>query len=57
LKGIKTTELDVCKTQVTVSPTLRYDFTATVELYSIFIRQTKAEHPQLNVSEVSFVGG
>jgi hypothetical protein len=29
LKGIKTTELDVCKMQVIVSPSLRDDFSAT----------------------------
>jgi hypothetical protein len=54
LKGIKTTELDVCKTQVMASPSLRDDFASTVELYSTFIKQLKAENPQLNVSEVSF---
>jgi hypothetical protein len=54
LKGIKTTELYVFKTQVMASRSLRYDFTATVELYSTFIKQMKAENPQLNVSEVSF---
>jgi hypothetical protein len=37
LKGIKTTELDVCKTQVMASPSLRDDFAVTVELYSTFI--------------------
>jgi hypothetical protein len=57
LKGIKTTELDVCKTQVMASPSLRDDFAATVELYSTFIKHMKAENPQLNVSEVSFVRG
>jgi heptaprenylglyceryl phosphate synthase len=41
LKGIKTTELDVCKTQVMASPYLRDDFSATVELYSTFIKQMK----------------
>jgi hypothetical protein len=35
-------------------PSLRNDFLATVELYSTFIKQMKAENPQLNVSEVSF---
>jgi hypothetical protein len=54
LKGIKTTELDVCKVQVMASPTLRDDFPATVELYSTFIKQMKAENPQLNVSEVTY---
>jgi hypothetical protein len=57
LKGIKTTELDVCKTQVMASPSLRDDFAATIELYSTFIKQMKAENPQLNVSEVSFARG
>jgi hypothetical protein len=57
LKGIKTTELDVCKTQVMASPYLRDDFAATFELYSTFIKQLKAENPQLNVSEVSFARG
>jgi hypothetical protein len=32
LKGITTTELDICKTQVIPIPTLRDDFAATVEL-------------------------
>jgi hypothetical protein len=41
LKGIKTTELDVCKMQVMASPSLRDDFTATVELYSNFIKQRR----------------
>jgi hypothetical protein len=57
LKGIKTTEFDVCKTQVMASTSLRDDFAATVELYSTFIKQMKAESPQLNVSEVSFARG
>jgi hypothetical protein len=57
LKVIKTTELDVCKAQVMASPSLRDDFAATVELYSTFIKQLKAENPQLNVSEVSFACG
>jgi hypothetical protein len=57
LKGIKTTELDVCKTQVMASPSMRDDFTATVEIYSTFIKQMKAVNPQLNVSEVSFARG
>jgi hypothetical protein len=54
LKGIKTTELDVCKAQVMASPTLRDDVPATVELYSTFIKKIKAQNPQLNVSEVSY---
>jgi hypothetical protein len=57
LKGIKTTELDVCKTQVMVIPYLRDDFASTVELYSTFINKMKAENPQLNVSEISFARG
>jgi hypothetical protein len=57
LKGIKTTELDVCKKRVVASPTLRDDFASTVELYSTFIKQIKAEKPQLNISEVSFSCG
>jgi hypothetical protein len=54
LKGIKTAELDVCKTQVMASRSLHNNVAATVELYSTFINQMKAENPQLNVSEVSF---
>jgi hypothetical protein len=57
LTGIKTTELNVCKTQVIANPSLRDNFAATVELYSTFIKQMKAENPQLNVSEVSFARG
>jgi hypothetical protein len=57
LKGIKTTELDVCKAQVMASPSLCDDFASTFELYSTFIKQLKAENPQLNVSEVSFSRG
>jgi hypothetical protein len=45
LKGIKTTELDVCKAQVMASPTMRDNFPATVDLYSTFIKQMKAENP------------
>jgi hypothetical protein len=57
LKVIKTTELDVCKTQVMASPSLCDDFSAKVELYYTFIKQMKAENRQLNVSEVSFARG
>jgi hypothetical protein len=39
------------------SPSLHDNFAATVELYSTFINQMKAENPQLNVSEVSFARG
>jgi hypothetical protein len=57
LKGIKTTELDACKTQVMANLSLRDDFFATVKRYFTFIKQMKAENPQLNVSEVSFARG
>jgi hypothetical protein len=53
-KGIKTTKLDVCKAQVMASLSLCDDFAATFELYFTFIKQIKDEHPQLNVSAVSF---
>jgi FMN-dependent NADH-azoreductase len=43
--------------QVMASPPLRDEFSATVKLYSTFIKQMKAENPQLNVSEVSFARG
>jgi hypothetical protein len=39
------------------SPSLCDDFASTVELFSTFIKQMKAENPQLNVSEVSFAHG
>jgi hypothetical protein len=54
---MKFIKLDVCKTQVMASPSLRDNFEATVELYSTFIKQMKAENTQLNVSEVSFARG
>jgi hypothetical protein len=57
LKRIKTTELDVCKAQVMARPSLCDDCAATVELYYTFIKQLKAENPQLNVSEFSFALG
>jgi hypothetical protein len=38
-------------------PSLRVDFAATFEPYSTFIKQMKAENPQLGVSEVSFARG
>jgi hypothetical protein len=57
LKGIKTTELDVCKTHVMASPSLRDGFASTVEFYSTFIKQMKAENTQLNVSGVSLSRG
>jgi hypothetical protein len=43
--------------QVMASPSLRDNFSATVELYSTFIKKIEAKNPQLNVSEVSFVRG
>jgi hypothetical protein len=36
---------------------LRDDFAVTVELYSTFIKQMKAENPQLKISEVGFDRG
>jgi hypothetical protein len=39
------------------SPSLRDDFSSTVELYSNFIKKMKAENTQLNVSGVSFARG
>jgi hypothetical protein len=42
---------------VTAIPKLRDDFDVTVELYSTFIKHTRAENPQLNSSEVSFAHG
>jgi hypothetical protein len=39
------------------SPSLRDNVAETVELYSTFIKQMKAENPQLNFSEVSFARG
>jgi hypothetical protein len=57
LKGINTTELDVCKTQVMASPSLRDDFSATVGIYSTFSKHMKAENPQLNVYEAIFARG
>jgi hypothetical protein len=50
LRGIKTTDLDVFKTQMMASPSLCDNFAATVELHSTSIKQIKAENPQLNVS-------
>jgi hypothetical protein len=38
-------------------PSIRDNVSPTVELYSTFINQMKAENPQLNVSEVSFARG
>jgi hypothetical protein len=54
LKGIKTNDLDVCKAQVMNIPALRDDVPATVELFSTFIKQMKADNTQLNVSEVAY---
>jgi FMN-dependent NADH-azoreductase len=41
--------------QVMASPSLRDDFSATFELSSTFIKQMKAENPQLNVSVMNFI--
>jgi hypothetical protein len=38
-------------------PSLRDNFAGTAKLYSTFIKQLRAENPQLNVSEVSFARG
>jgi hypothetical protein len=38
-------------------PSLRDNFSATVEIYSNFTKQKKAETPQLNVSKVGFARG
>jgi hypothetical protein len=42
LKGIKKTDLNVCKTQVMAIPYFHDNFEATVELYSTFIKQMQA---------------
>jgi hypothetical protein len=42
---------------VIASSSQRDDFSATVELYSTFIKHMKAENTQFNVSEVSFARG
>jgi hypothetical protein len=57
LRGIKTSELDVCKTQGVVILFLHDNFAAAFEIYSTFIKHIKAENPQLNVSEVGFARG
>jgi hypothetical protein len=36
------------------TPTLHDNFEGTVELYSTFIKQMKADNPHMNVSEVSY---
>jgi hypothetical protein len=54
MKGINTTELDVCKANTMASPTLRAKISRTVEPYSTFIKQTKAENTQMNVSEANY---
>jgi hypothetical protein len=43
--------------QVMTSPSLRDDFVSTVNLYSTFIKQMKAENLKINISEVSFARG
>jgi hypothetical protein len=57
LKGIKTTDLEVCNTQVMATTSLRDYFASILVLYSTLIKHTKAENPQLNVSEVIFSRG
>jgi hypothetical protein len=52
MKGIKTTEFDVCKGYIMDNPSIRDKFSGTVELYLKFIKQVKADDPQMNVSEV-----
>jgi fatty acid/phospholipid biosynthesis enzyme len=54
MKGIKTTELDVCKANITAKPAMRNNFAAMVELYSTFVKQMKAEKPQMNILEVNY---
>jgi hypothetical protein len=54
MKGINMTELDVCKASIMAIPTLHDTFVATVELHSTFIKQKKAENPQMNVLEVNY---
>jgi hypothetical protein len=52
MKGIKTTELYVCKANIMASATLSDHFTAMV--YLTFIKQRKADNHQMNVSEVNY---
>jgi hypothetical protein len=54
MKGINTTELDVYKANIMAGPALHVNFMDTVEVYSTFIKQMKAENPQMNVSEVNY---
>jgi hypothetical protein len=54
MKGIKTTELDICKANIMTNPEMHDNFEAMVELYSTFIKQTKVDNPQINVSEVNY---
>jgi hypothetical protein len=49
MKGIKTSELDGFKANIMAIPTLRDNFKATMEFYSTFIKQMKAENPHMNV--------
>jgi hypothetical protein len=54
MKGIKPTELDVCKANIMSSPNLRGILAGTVEMYPTFIKQMKAKSPQMNVLEVNY---
>jgi hypothetical protein len=54
MKMINNTALDVCKAKIMDSSTLHGNFVFTVELHSAFIKQTKADNPQMNVSEVNY---
>jgi hypothetical protein len=54
MRGIKT-ELDVCKANIMASPSLHCNCTGMVEFYLTFIKHMKAENPQMNVSEVSYI--
>jgi hypothetical protein len=49
MKGIKRTELDVCKANITTNPAMRDNSAAKVELHSTFIKQTNTDNPQMAV--------
>jgi hypothetical protein len=50
-EGIKTKELDVPKSQIMASATLRQDFDACVSLYKDFIELNAPSNPTFNISE------
>jgi hypothetical protein len=56
LKGIKITELDVCKTQVMAGPSLRNYFASTFELYFTFIKKIKAINTQMFLRSALLAG-